>query len=132
MNQFRATLGFRAVAVCCNLSYFSMAEETNSTARRTRSMLPNPAAPFSSCLLAIEFLSAANGNAANEMVHNGVNEQIAVVTIPPKATRLKRLTMNALHLASKNAMPRGTRSLSKSTRSNADGGCGGGSNMSES
>lgn len=95
-------------------------------------MLPNPAFAFSPCLLAIEFLSAANGNAANEMVQNGVNEQIAVVIIPPKATRLNRLTINALHLASKNAMLRGTRSLSKSTRSNADGGGDGDGNIAES
>lgn len=101
-----------------------MADETNRTARRTRSMLPLSITSF---VVAIVFLSAANGNAANDMEQNGVNEQIAVVMIPPKVMRLKRLTMNALHLASKNTRLRGTRSFTISIRSpDAPGGGGNG------
>lgn len=105
-----------------------MAEET---ARRTRSMLPFTLSFF---LLAIAFLSATNGSAANDIVQNGVNVQIAVVMIPPNVTKLNKLTINALHLAIKNAKLRGTRSFTNSIRSygDEDGSGGGGGNTAES
>lgn len=89
--------------------------------------------PFTCCLLAKEFLSAANGNDAKVIEQNDVNEQIAVVIMPPKATRLKMLTMNALHLANIKPTLRGTRSHSESIKSagNPYGGGGGGANTSK-